>query len=340
MRWCLWLTAGLGGCSPSTVIDDFWNTLDAEYGPFEERLPPQTTWAEIGETGRATMTDGASRDEVYDVLIGMARTLNDGHISINAPGLGRDEDGWATPWPHLDKLDAIADVVQKHYLDRVEADARGRIWWGQIGTVGYLHIAEMEGHSTFSAENRDALRAGEAVDAALRDLADTDGLIIDVRANEGGWDAVSLEIAGRFAETTTLAWSKQRRDGPNHEDFSPWRDHNVVPRGRHYPQPVVVLTSGATFSAAETFVLAMRTLPTVTVLGEPTSGHLSDMEDDTLPNRWSFTFSVERYRAADGGFYEATGIPPDVAVALDVDALTARPGRDVMLEAALERFRP
>ena len=101
-----------------------------------------------------------------------------------------------------------------------------------------------------------------------------------------------------------------------------------------YAGPVVLLTSGGTFSAAETFALAMRVRNDVTLVGERSSGHFSDMIDGELPNGWDLTLSGERYRAADGEIYETRGVPVDMAVALDVDALSA--GQDVMLETALE----
>jgi carboxyl-terminal processing protease len=134
-----------------------------------------------------------------------------------------------------------------------------------------------------------------------------------------------------------VVWSKAERDGPEHTDFTPYHDVRIAASDADaYDRPVVVLTSRATFSAGETFVLAMRERDHVTVLGEPTSGHFSDLFDGELPRRWTFTYSGQRYRAADGEIYEARGVPVDAAVAFDADAFAE--GRDVMLEAALARL--
>ena len=97
--------------------------------------------------------------------------------------------------------------------------------------------------------------------------------------------------------------------------------------------PVVLLLSGWTFSAAETFALSMRVRSNVTLLGEQTSGHFSDLERASLPNGWRYTYSAERYLAADGKIYEAQGVPPGILIAFDPAAFSG--GRDVMLEAAL-----
>ncbi|MBC8074260.1 MAG: hypothetical protein IAG13_38430 [Deltaproteobacteria bacterium] len=91
------------------------------------------------------------------------------------------------------------------------------------------------------------------------ELGDTRGMIVDVRANEGGWDVVSLENAAWFAGDRSLAWTERRRDGLAHDDFTPWTSVFVdAARPGAYAGPVVLLTSGGTFSAGDTFVLAMR----------------------------------------------------------------------------------
>jgi len=50
----------------------------------------------------------------------------------------------------------------------------------------------------------------------------------------------------------------------------------LAPQDTHWPGPVILLTTRYTASAAEIFTLAMRELPQVVTLGEPTSGGLSE----------------------------------------------------------------
>lgn len=326
----------LTGCAaPADVFDAFWTAIDEGYGPFEERLPEGRTWADIGEDWGGQVSEDLSGDELFDVLIGMAGELDDGHTSLRARLLGRDEDAWVSAYPHVDVLEEdLGDIIDEAYLSgETDSAGRGRLTWGRVDGVGYLRISEMEGFTLFSAEDADAGAAGEDIETALAALSDTAGLIVDVRGNGGGWDAVSVALASRFSDEAVLVWEKQSRSGPAHTDFTDWRPQHLD-AARAYDGPVVVLTSGATFSAAETFTLAMSVLPDVTLLGEPTSGHLSDMSDGSLPNGWDYTLSGERYRSADGLFYEAVGVPVDVDVALDVDALLGEE-QDAMLEAAL-----
>lgn len=311
-----------GGTRAERVYDTFWATLDAEYAVFAERLP-DGDWEALGREGCDGL--GEDRDALFAALLGLAENLDDGHIQLR--GGGHDEDAWVSAYPHEDLLDEVPDRYAEH------SGANGRMAWGRLDDVGYLAITGMDGLSLTGGEAPDVRRAHAVLDEVFADLDGVSGLVVDVRANDGGWDPVSLGIASRFEGPRTLAWSERERAGPAHDDFGPWTDVFVEASSDAFAGPVVLLTSGGTFSAGESFVLAMRERPGVTVLGERTSGHLSDLFDLRLPNGWHATYSGEQLRAADGEIYEARGVPPDVEVPLDAAALEA--GTDRMLDAAL-----
>lgn len=329
------------GDSPAhDVFNSFWSVLDDRYAVFDVRLDGES-WAAIGEEACGRLTADTGGDALFDLLLGMAEHLDDGHTTLLASELGRDESAEVSPWPHYNAAYGLEDLVEANYLDAdLTAAASGEISWGTIGDVGYISITSMDelNDQGIDDEDADVAAAAAAMQQALADLGGSAGLIVDVRANEGGHDAVSLEIAAHFAGAETVAWSEQVRDGPGHLDFADPVDTRVdATRSGGFAGPVVLLTSGGTYSAAETFTLAMRVRDRVTVLGERGSGHLSDMIDHDLPNGWELTYSGERYTAADGEVYEVTGVPVDVEVPLDVAALDR--GVDVQLEAALERLR-
>jgi C-terminal processing protease CtpA/Prc len=97
---------------------------------------------------------------------------------------------------------------------------------------------------------------------------------------------------------------------------------------------VVLLINRDTFSAAETFTLAMRVLPKVTIAGEPTAGAFSDAHDSTLSNGWQLTYSIGEWRDAQGNLWEGCGFPPDVVVPLPKDNTASR--CDPVLEWVLD----
>jgi C-terminal processing protease CtpA/Prc len=75
-----------------------------------------------------------------------------------------------------------------------------------------------------------------------------------------------------------------------------------------------VLTSAFTLSAGEVFALAASAIPTVTLLGEPTQGILSDNLFHRLPSGWEISLSNEVYETLDGRCFESVGVPPAMAL--------------------------
>lgn len=323
-----------GRSTSHDVFNALWSAFDGEYALFGIRLTDRS-WDSIGHEICDQVTDDMSGPELFDLMLTMLEFLDDGHVQLVADDLGLDEDAWVSEYPYYDELYALEGNAEDNYLDgSLSWAAQDWFAWGTIGSVGYVSITSMDGLSESEEEDDDRAAANDAMAQVVADLGGSQALIVDVRANEGGWDGVALDIARWFSGPATLAWSEQIRNGPEHDDFSPWEDVEVgdaVPDA--YGGPVVLLTSGGTFSAAETFALAMQVRDDVAIIGERSSGHFSDLFDGELPNGWEYSLSGERYRAADGNIYEAQGVPVDEEVGLDVDALAS--GQDVILEAAL-----
>ena len=127
-----------------------------------------------------------------------------------------------------------------------------------IDRVGYIYIGDM-------GVGRGAV--DRAMQDATDDLSSAVGIIIDVRDNGGGYDSSALSFARWVSGPRTVAWREQERNGPGYEDFTSPREVFVdaSPQGA-IDVPVVVLVSGWTFSAAETFLLAMDERDDVTFL--------------------------------------------------------------------------
>ncbi len=170
-----------------------------------------------------------------------------------------------------------------------------------------------EGRSTLVSDPASDLAIAEAaINEALKDLGDTDGLIIDVRFNDGGQDQVALNYVRHFMSQPQVVYSKFSGSGawatPKKEVILDPQSDNI------YLKPTAVLVSGDTVSAAELFTIAISSLPQVTIIGEPTAGALSDVLVKRLTSDILFGVSNETYLDAQGNNYEGGGIPPDIAV--------------------------
>jgi hypothetical protein len=195
-----------------------------------------------------------------------------------------------------------------------------RVLYGRIGDIGYIAVLAMGGWAEGQTEDTPAAQHAEiaagAVDQVLSELGDVRGMVIDLRANSGGFDTVSFEIASRFADTQRLAFTRQAR-----RDASPRYDIMLAPSQRQrFTGPVAVLIGPNTVSAGESAALAFAALPHARLFGQPTRGILSDAIPKTLPNGWTFTLSVETLRTPDGEIVEARGVQPDVVVAAPASA--------------------
>jgi carboxyl-terminal processing protease len=300
-------------------------TFQAFYPSSQTRHIDWTARARIADKAAAKARDPAA---LYDVLAGLMDGLDDPHVGLQATLGGGDErdfeSGEAATLIKVRTVSKDADPAasEKAWLQAYKRGvmdgvlrgkghqvANNRIIWGRVGEVGYLNIVTMGAFDKDGAPD-DPAALDKALDEALAAFDGTMGVIVDVSNNRGGFDSLSLRIAGRFTYRARLAWSK---NAAGSTDVVPQAFH-VQPTGaRRYVGPVYLVTSDVTVSAGETFTLAMRALPNVVQVGERTRGGLSDQLVKPLPNGWILTLPAEIYRDPRGERFEAVGISPDVA---------------------------
>ena len=71
-----------------------------------------------------------------------------------------------------------------------------------------------------------------------------------------------------------------------------------------FVQSIVILTSDYTASAAEVFLLLMKDLPYVTIVGDHSEGIFSDVYEFKLPNKWEIGLSHQQFFSMDSTNYE------------------------------------
>lgn len=322
------LLATTGSCGeemtapPESFIgrfDLFWSTFDRQYSYFVYK---RVNWDSLRSVYRPRAEAATTQTELVAVLREMVAPLRDIHVRFNTPTGGT----LATHVP------AHSPNWQRHiWLNAIRSCVFGQpkpnLGWCRMGAFPYI-IVERWDESSFSASDLDAL---------IDRFPQAPGMIIDVRPNAGGDDGLAFAFAGRFATRRTTAGYVRFREGARHDDFGREIARYVTPRGAfRFTQPVIVLSGRASFSANESFVAAMRELPNVTVLGDTTGGGSGNPGTYPLGDGWSYSVSRWIEWTADRRVVEWNGIPPDVFVRWDDDAL--KQGRDPVLEAALARL--
>lgn len=171
------------------------------------------------------------------------------------------------------------------------------------GNVGYLDLRMF-----FPAE-----LAAEKAAAAMNFLADTDALIIDLRQNGGGNpEMVALLTSYLFDEKPVHLNDFAGRNGEIKRSYWTLKE---VPGRRYTAKDVYVLTSSATFSAAEEFAYNLTNLKRATLIGETTGGGANPVDMFQLDG--GFEVSVPVARAVNPitkTNWEGTGVKPDLDV--------------------------
>ncbi len=173
----------------------------------------------------------------------------------------------------------------------------------------------------------------------LPELQQSKGIIFDVRENGGGNGGVGYALLRYLIkEQVHISQWSTRNYLPA---FRAWQrpmpayvqDEYLFPEEVLLHQPVVVLTSGKTFSAAEDFTVAFQATKRGAVIGEPTGGSTGQPLSFKLPGGLTARVCSKRDTYPDGTDFVGVGIQPDVVVKPTVAAF--RKGKDETLEAAL-----
>jgi len=159
--------------------------------------------------------------------------------------------------------------------------------------------------------------AEETIAAAMRLLAHSHALIVDLRRNDGGDGLTVRRLAGYFFAESVHLVDYYDRAGERIEAV--WTEEQVA--GPRYADGLLYLLVGpATFSAAESFAYSLKQLGRATLIGACTGGA---HRVAGYPVGDHVRLMVPTVRAANpvtGGNWEGTGLDPDVATDND-DAL-------------------
>ncbi|RAW00418.1 S41 family peptidase [Pseudochryseolinea flava] len=314
---------GLKTTDPLTNFDYLWALFNEHYAFFQAR---EIDWGLIREHYREQVTD----ENLWDITTEMLSVFGDDHVTLYDNQDRYFQAGQQRLYVRFyeEYVDAgepggdFEQYIQQEYgkvLSNISnylphgahVGANGKVLWGKANEeTGYLQIAEMNGLTEPYDLKSQVPAMHHVMDRVVNDFEDCTNVIIDIRFNSGGLDIVSLALAGRFASKQQPVWKVSARDVLS---FTPTQVITLAPTGNtQLTKNVVVLTSNFTASAAETFALAMKQLPNVTIIGERTNGIFSTMLNKKMPNGWTVTLSNERWADASDACYEVSGITPHI----------------------------
>jgi C-terminal processing protease CtpA/Prc len=175
-------------------------------------------------------------------------------------------------------------------------------------------------------------------DEVLEKMADTKGLIIDLRYNGGGSEPLGQQITGRFLDRPRVYSLSQFRSGPKHTDLTEKKERTCEPGGPwSYVGPVAVLQGQKTMSSAESFALMLAQCPQVTTIGDRTAG--SSGNPRQIQAGAGIVANLPRWidLDPDGKPIDFVGISPRIKIDAKPEDFSGE--RDPVLSAALENLR-
>ena len=303
--------------SPRENFEFLWKILDERYCFFEYK---DIDWDEVHDRYSAYITDTMNQFALFDTLGAMLNELKDGHTNLVSSFNTSRYWKWYEDYPRN-----FYQAVQENYLG-TDYNISGGLKYKRLanGQVGYVY------YDSFSSS------VGESgLDYMFLHFIDCKGLIFDIRDNGGGTLTNCDIIASRFLDEKTHVGYLQYKTGKEHNDFSEPYAIYIEPAADHirWLRWVVVLTNRSCYSAANDFVLKMKEMPYVTIMGDKTGGGSGLPFTSELPNGWGVRFSACPMLDKDKQHTEF-GIDPDIRLNMDMNDVAA--GKDTYIEKAIE----
>jgi len=296
--------------SPPGILKGLWNDFNNIYAYLDFRMSHNlyyNDWHDVYYNDRygyaLRVNQNTSEENLYKECVNMLRELNDPHVGLHAPGKFQSsyvEDG---------------EPFNLSYITPLLVNGDGKFtnfYYGKFSSanIGYIHIFG------FTQDGTDPMLQtwGKAIDDIIKDLADTDAIILDIRNNRGGHIYVMEYIAARFASKQKEYLLSSNKNGPGPNDFQSLKTHIIIPANNRYTKPIILLTNKDTVSVSERFTIALRTQDHVTHMGTTTRGAFSVRMERPMVNGWFYSISTERVTDMNGKIYEGIGITPDIQV--------------------------
>ena len=301
-----------------SAYEQVWSDFDRLYPYFEIK---GIDWDSVYLENKARISDKTTEEEFAEILSLMTLGLRDLHVNFTAFGQKHQYQK-----RHL--FPANSPENASNYLVNVSYD-NYRILSGTIenSNITYVRIKRLSGNPDNYPE----------FGTILNRLSTKDALIVDLRENSGGNDAVGRAFVSRLTNDEIVFEHVRFRDGPLHSDFGEWIPVSVVPNNPvSFNKPIILLTNRGCYSSAESFVLMLKSLPNTIQMGDTTGGATANPRLFGLYNGWSYKVSTWQAATIDFQLIEENGIAPDINVTNTEKSFEE--GRDLMLEKAIDQL--
>lgn len=308
------LTVGLSACIPqepqvTSYEENFkaiWKIINDRYCFLEEK---GIDWDQVYTKYDKHLKKGNIKDDIkfFELMSQMLNELRDGHVNLVAPFNRSSYRGWQG-----DPTEGLNIYARKSFFPR-EAFYSGGMSYQVYNLVskedpkrksliGYISY----GSFSSSLGNMDII---------LSYFEETDGFILDLRGNSGGYLSHANSLLSRFFDKKTLVGYSRHKVSPKYNDFSDPTPIYVTPHKgtRWTKRPVVIIQDRGCYSATNDFLYKVALAKNVTRIGLRSGGGTGLPATQEIPNGWVVRFSSVQMLDTQKRSMEE-GIEPDITV--------------------------
>lgn len=282
--------------NPENNFEILWNDFDKSYSLFEAK---NIDWDNLYSIYRPQVTQNTSEEELWAIITNLLEHLDDSHVTLyNSDESKFFKSGYSLNEQSIKEFSK--ELITTKYLDyRTEMVTEDNLSYGKIKNkdIGYIYLGAEGGTNPAK------------IDDIIDVLKNHKAIIFDVRQNTGGDDRYAKRIAGVFADSESIIYSVQTRNGINHNDFDDKKYHSTEKAGDEaFLKPVILLTDRRTISAGEIFCLHMKSFNHITQIGDTTAGDFATLGNRSfLPNGWNFKYPVQLFLRPNGDYLDGNG---------------------------------
>lgn len=315
--------------TPAGNFDVLWKTIDEKYGQFPVR---DVNWDSLYSVFSKQITQSTTEIELWNISSQLLAPLNDAHIALFNRGYTACYTSWNIDFERSKGFDL--GLIKNKFLSNPAVTGEGIITWGTImnTNIGYIHLL------TFgpAANGRNWVYD---IDNVLNELFSSDGIILDVRNNGGGFLVNAMYVASAFVDREITYFYSRLKTGPGHNEFGEPVAKKVFPRitGPLYSGKTVLLTNRFSSSGSEIVAQILKNVPACEQIGDTTTGVVGEVTHVAqLPNGWTLNYPCTLITTPDGKSPEGIGIIPEIAIEnTKADVLA---GNDKVLEYAIKHL--
>lgn len=308
--------------NPEAIFENLWNTFNEEYAPFEER---KVNWDSIYNVYRPLVKSNTTDEELFQIISDMLKVFDDGHISLTAP----NRQVFYSNRIRREKIDdeLFNKQVIKTYLESDFKTGTDESYiYGKIKNQNVAYIFfDYVGDNWF------------VLDDFLNKYNNVNGFIVDLRHNQGGDFTFCFSEIGRLTNQSRYVFRSKTKNGKSKNDYTEWKQWYIEPKGNFVNKPIILLADRYTISAGERSVMAFKTLPNVTFIGDTTNGAHGTMIGRELANGWYYSLVPQKVELFDGKSYEGIGLAPDIYIKNQLSEILQ--GTDKTLEYAIDQLK-